>query len=288
MKEVGLKNVAQRSNFECNWKVISLIKIGAPHEYLACLFRGNEDGWVRMRIILTWALFFLSMTGALPAQSDSFAMRRALQRYTEVYGGGRDADALTSISIEGTQEIGGEVYDFLLRKKRPNSLRYRISREGQSVVTAYDGISGWMQIQKDGELTTRKLTRDERIVLKEEAIFEGPLFRHLESRRHQVEMTGLSRVEGRDAFVFQTREASGRRSIYYLDTRQPHVLKVERLGADDKVVMTTHYRDYRDVNDYPIAFEVETLVDGEVVSLVKVDSVTPNPGLLSFYFRMPE
>lgn len=227
------------------------------------------------------------MFGALDAQLDGFAMQRALQRYTEAYGGGRDVDALSSISIEGTQEQGGKVYDFLLRKKHPNFIRYRLSRAGRSVVTAYDGVSGWMQTREEGAVTTRQLTREERNALKEEAIFESPLFRHLEKSNHQVKMIGRQQVEGRDVYVFETREVSGRRSVYYLDTRKPHVLKVERLGAENAVEMTIFYRDYRDVEGYPFAFEVETRVGEKVVTLVKVHSIVPNSGLLSFYFRMP-
>ena len=263
------------------------VEISVACEHLACLLVLNDDGMRLMRLFLTWILLFLSMTGALVAQSDSFAMQRALQRYTEAYGGGRDADALSSISIEGTQEQGGQVFDFLLRKKRPNSIRYRLTHGEKSVVTAYDGIAGWTQSEENGEVTTRKLTREERIALKQEAIFEGPLFRHLERRSNEVEMTGRAQVEGRDVYIFKTRELSGRRSLYYLDARKPHVLKVERLGADDTVEMTILYRDYKDVEGYPFAFEVETRVGEEVVSLVKIDSIIPNAGLLSFYFRMP-
>lgn len=241
-----------------------------------------------MRLFCTWVLLFLSIVGALVAQSDSFAMQPVLQRYTEAYGVGRDAYALSSMSIEGTQELGGQVYDFLLQKKRPNSIRYRLTHGEKSVVTAYDGIAGWTQSEENGRVTTRKLTREERIALKQEAIFEGPLFRHQERRSNKVEMVGREQVEGREVYVFKTQEASGRRSLYYLDAREPHILKVERLGADDVVETTIMYRGYKEIEGYPFAFEVETRVGEEVVSLVKIDSISPNAGLLSYYFRMPK
>ena len=34
--------------------------------------------------------------------------------------------------------------------------------------------------------------------------------------------------------------------------------------------------------------EIENLVDGESVSLVKIESITVNPGILSFYFEVPK
>jgi hypothetical protein len=227
------------------------------------------------------------MSASLSAQTDAFAMQRALQEYTEAYGGGRDADALSSISIEGTQEQGGKVYDFILRKKRPNAIRYRLSYGDTSVATAFDGITGWMQTNSAEGEVTRKLSRKEVSALKKEAVFESPLFRHLENRSNRVEMLGRDQVDGRDVYVFLTREPNGRQSKYYLDARLPHILKTERLADDEIVEMTILYRDYRVVDGYPFAFEVETLKGDEVVSLVTVGSISVNPGLLSFYFKMP-
>lgn len=241
----------------------------------------------RMRLYFTTILLLFAASASLFAQADTFVMQRALQNYTEAYGGGRDADALSSISIEGTQAQGGKVYDFILRKKRPNAIRYRLTYEDVSVVTAYDGVTGWMQTHTAVGEVTRKLLRKEVDALKREAIFEGPLFRHLENRVNRVEMLGRDKVGGREVYVFATRELNGRKSKYYLDAREPYILKTERLAADETVEMTTLYRDYRVVDGYPFAFEVETLIGDEVVSLTQVESISVNPGLLSFYFKMP-
>ncbi|HAV12911.1 MAG TPA: hypothetical protein DCX06_05385 [Opitutae bacterium] len=241
-----------------------------------------------MRIGLISIFLFLAVGETLVAQSDAYVMQRALQRFTEAYGGGRDADALTSISIEGVQEQEGKVYDFLLRKKRPNSIRYRMTYAGHSVVAAYDGTTGWMQSEEDGKLITRKLSRVEVKQLKQEAAFEGPLFRHLERRSNSVEMTGRERIDGKDTFVFTTEDSDGNQARYYLGSRDSLILKMERLAADGSVTMTTLYRDYREVEGYPFAFEIESSIANKVVSSVKIHSISVNSGLLSFYFRMPK
>ncbi|MGJ8639667.1 MAG: hypothetical protein ACSHYA_09765 [Opitutaceae bacterium] len=240
-----------------------------------------------MRRHILLFLSVCSLLGSASAQTDSFVMQRALQGYTEAYGGGRDVDALSSISVEGTQEQDGKVYDFLLRKKRPNMIRYRLSHGENSVISAYDGRSAWMQTEQAGEIAVRKLTRVELSALKVEAAFETPLFKHLEDRSHRVEMSGREIVDGRETYVFVTQAQGGLRCRYFLDARRPHILKKERLGPKDVVELTVLYRDYKEVDGYPFAFEVETQVDGQVVSLVKVSSISANPGLLSFYFRMP-
>lgn len=242
-----------------------------------------------MRIhFISWILVFTSMVGVLSAQTDSYVMQRALQRYTEAYGGGRDATALSSISIEGTQTQDGNTHEFLLRKKRPNSIRYRLGLGENSETIGYDGRTGWMQVQDGTEVTTRLLTKGELQIVKNEATFDSPLFHHLQNRYNDVEMVGRDTVEAQNVFVYYVRESNGQRSRYYLDAQEPYVLKRELLNDQDEVILSTYYRDYREVQGYPFAFEIENRVGDSVVSTVKVENITANPGLLSFYFTMPK
>ncbi len=234
-------------------------------------------------------LITLGWTGALHGQSsDSFAMRRALQRYTEAYGGIRDVDKLASISVEGTQIQGGKTYNFLMRKKRPNSIRYRLSSGDTSIVSAYDGQTGWMQIDQAGKIRTMPLNADQVKILEDEGRFESPLFRHLEQRDNELKMIGRERVGELSTYVFEAHDSMGLTTRYYLDVNHPYVVQRERLDETGAVAMQTLYRDYREVEGYPFAFEVENRIGGKVVSVVKVDSIRVNPGLLSFYFDMPE
>lgn len=242
-----------------------------------------------MRIhLISWILVSTSLAGVLSAQTDTYVMQRALQRYTEAYGGGRDATALSSISIEGTQTQGGNTYDFLLRKKRPNSIRYRLSFGENSVTTGFDGRTGWIHVHEGVESKSRLLTKEELRVVKSEATFDSPLFHHLKNRYNEVEMIGRDTVDGQNAFVYFVEESNGQRSRYYLHFQQPHVLKREQLNDQDEVILSTYYRDYREVRGYPFAFEIENRVGDAVISSVKVENVIANPGLLSFYFTMPE
>ena len=240
-----------------------------------------------MHFHLTLALLLSTLGSGLFAQSDSFAMQRALQRYTDAYGGSHDINGLFSVSVEGTQEQRGEVYDFLIRKMHPDLIRYRLTDGETSVVTAYNGITGWLQTDRGGAVATRELTADELSDLKTEALFEAPLFRHLENRDNSVELEGRDNVHRRETLIFKTREVSGRESRYFLDAHKPHILKTERLAVDGTIAMTILCRDYRNVDGYPFAFQVETRVGNKLASLVKIDSIAANPWLPSFFFKMP-
>jgi hypothetical protein len=63
---------------------------------------------------------------------------------------------------------------------------------------------------------------------------------------------------------------------------------VDHLGADGELSIQTLYRDYREVEGFPFAFEIDTRVDGETRSLAKVKNIDVNPGILSFYFTKPK
>lgn len=241
-----------------------------------------------MRFYLIGFVLFLASVGALSAQSEAFTKQRALQRFTEAYGGDRDATALSSVRIVGKLEQDGKHFDFFLRKKRPNSIRYRIDHGDVSVIAGYDGIVGWLQTKQGSEVETRKLTRNEVRTLKKQSEFESPLFRHLEKRSYKIEMIGRGRVEDRNVFIFEVKQPSGARMRYYMDTFDPHILKYEELDDRGVVALTTYYRDYREVEGYPFAYDIETLKGDKVVAAVKIESIAANPGLLSFYFKMPE
>ena len=77
------------------------------------------------KLISVCLLYLVPIYGL--AQEDAFTLESVLQRFTKAYGGFRDADALSSLSVEGTILQNGQTFDFLMRKKRPHSMRYRLS-----------------------------------------------------------------------------------------------------------------------------------------------------------------
>ena len=77
-------------------------------------------------------------------------------------------------------------------------------------------------------------------------------------------------------------------SRYYLDLETAHIVRVDHLDADGELSIQTLYRDYREVEGFPFAFEIETRVNGETKSLAKVNSIDVNPGIFSVYFAKPK
>jgi hypothetical protein len=219
--------------------------------------------------------------------SNELMIRQLLQRYTETYGGLRDADRLASISIQGTQKQGGVDYGFHLRKKRPASMRYQLKRGDTSLTTIYNGRRGWLLIEKADTVSSEELSGARLELVRQEARFESPLYRHLEKPENKITFEGRERIGLEETYVLRVEEPDSPPSRYFIAAASAHVLRIDRLNEEGEVVFQTFYRDYREVEGYPFAYEVENRIEEETVSITRVESISVNPGLLSFYFQNP-
>lgn len=229
----------------------------------------------------------VSFAASAQAPGGELLIRQLLQRYTEAYGGLRDANRLASISIEGVQLQGGVEYTLHVRKKRPSSIRYQLERGDTSLTSIYNGRRGWLVTRKAGAVTTEELSGAELEALKKEARFESPLYRHLEKPENKISLKGREEIGLVDAYVLRVEEPGSPPSLYFLQTDNSYVLRIDRLNEAGEVVFQTVYRDYKMVDGYPFAHEVENRANGETVSITRVESILVNPGLLSFYFENP-
>jgi hypothetical protein len=220
--------------------------------------------------------------------SDEFIRQRILQGFTDTYGGVLDANTLSSISIEGVQIHGDQEYRFIMRKKRPSSVRYRLEQAEGVVIAGYNGRDAWLQKIQGGQSELSELTGTQLKMIRREAEFEGPLYRHREKPENKITLEGRAQVDGADCYILKVEEPNGRLSRYYLDAYKSYVLRLDQLAEDGSVAFQTLYRNYRTVEGYPFAYEIENRIDGETVALIQVDQIQVNPGLLSFYFEVPE
>ncbi|MEO0509863.1 MAG: hypothetical protein AAF065_08395 [Verrucomicrobiota bacterium] len=241
------------------------------------------------RLFLTACLFvFCGIQLCAQDSSDAFIIQKILKRYTDTYGDLREANKLTAVTFQGVQIQDGIEYPFLVRKKRPSSIRYRLEKGEVTFVTGYNGEDGWLQTSNGEETFVESLSGDQLKAIKREARFEGPLCRHLEKPENRITLSGHSWVGGRESYVLEITEAESVLSRYFLDVRNSHVLQVDQLNEEGVAEFQTIYRDYRDVKGYPFAHEIENRIGGETVSIVRIDSILVNPGVLSFYFEMPQ
>ena len=238
------------------------------------------------KLILVCLLYLLPILSF--AQDDAFTLESILQRFTKAYGGFRDVGALTSLSVEGTILQNGQTFDFLMRKKRPHFMRYRLSHESNSIITGYDGSQGWIRTKNNQDVSIDLLDDEARRKIRYQSRFDSPLFYHLQKRENQIELVERIILDERSVLVLEVIEYDSEASRYYLDFETAHIVRVDHLDADGEVSIQTLFRDYRLVEGFPFAFEIETRVKGETKSLAKVNSIDVNPGIFGVYFAKPK
>ncbi len=233
-------------------------------------------------------LLMVSLAGPVAGQHEARHVERILKRYTDKFERAREADGLSSVSYEGTVEQAGETHRFVLRKKRPNSIRYRLETPGGSVICGYNGREGWKRIETEAGVDIGPLAPAALELLRQEANFESPLFRHLEKPDVRIKLSGTERVGEANCHVLLAFKRGEPIFRYFLEIETSRLLRRDQIGPEGETELETYYRDYREVDGFPFAFEVENRVDGEVRSRTRIDSVRVNPGILSFYFEIPE
>ncbi|NBB79499.1 MAG: hypothetical protein GVY36_08655 [Verrucomicrobia bacterium] len=216
-----------------------------------------------------------------------YQLQRILGQYTELYGGMRDAAALSSVIVEGSIEQSGKKMRFMTHRKGPNLLRYCLFRDANSVTSGYDGEVGWIRRETNGAVEIERLEGADLDRIKEMARFESPLFRHNEKSDYVFKLLPQRYWKGRSVNVIEVTGSEGMVSHYFLDAQKAHILRLDKFDASGGLRGQTLYRDYREVEGFPFAYEVEQRSADETLSVAKVDSISVNRGVLSFYFKEP-
>ncbi len=231
-------------------------------------------------------LFFFA--AGLCAQQDDGALRDLLERYEATRGGIIKLEALGALQVEGVTKQQGQVYAFTLYKKRPGLVRFRMQRGEESVILGYDGRTAWKRVLRGSERVTESLDATGAELLGEEAALRDPLARALETFNRQVRYLGEEENDGVRTHAVEVFGPWKTRSVYFLDSETLDIIRRQRFDARGGQVLETLYADYREVEGYRFAFRIENQLDGETLSVTRLEAIQVNPGVLNFYFRPPQ
>jgi hypothetical protein len=221
------------------------------------------------------------------AEWSDEALTSLLGRYEDSRGGLLKLGGLEAVRVEGVTRQQGRVYSFVLHRKRPDLLRFRIELGEEALILGYDGQFAWKRSISQTGRETETLGREEADWLSREASLRDPLARALEGLSRSMRYLGLRESMERSVHVIEVVGPFGKRYVYHLDSSSLDVVRRETFAPSGEPVMETLYSDYREVEGYRFAFFIENRVAGQAISLTRIDSVKINPGVLSFYFKRP-
>ena len=180
---------------------------------------------------------------------------------------------------------------FRLARQRPNKSRLEIEFAGKTAVQVYDGTTGWKLRPYLNRDDVEELTPAEAKAVAEEDDLVDPLI-DAAAKGTKVELAGVERVAGRDAYKLRLTTRAGAARHVWVDAKSFLDVKVEGIPRrmDGKMrTVWVYQRDFRSVQGLKIPFVVETVVDGfPERHKVVLEKVAVNPKLDAATFAKPK
>ena len=180
---------------------------------------------------------------------------------------------------------------FKYEMKRPRKSRMEIEFAGKTAVQIYDGANGWKLRPYLNRNDVEPFTPDELKAEADKADLDGYLVDYT-AKGTKVELDGMEKVEGHDAYKLKVTPKAGRVQYVWVDAQS--FLDVKVSGSprrmDGKMHNVAIYqRDFKNVQGLMIPYVLETAVEGyRDTHKVTIESIEVNPKLEDALFTKPQ
>lgn len=191
---------------------------------------------------------------------------------------------------------------FALELKRPSKMRFELQFKGDTAIQAFDGTLGWKLRPFLNRREIEPYSPEETKIASAQGELDGFLIDYA-AKGTRVELDGMAKVEGRDAYQLKLTLKNGDVKHVWVDAQTFLETKIE--GRPRRLDGTYHpveiyYRDYHTVNGLQIPFVLETRVlpvaktalgfrDTPVPpEKITIDKVEVNPKLDDSLFSKPQ
>jgi hypothetical protein len=180
---------------------------------------------------------------------------------------------------------------FVMTAKRPRKVRIEFTFQGMTGVQAYDGSTPWMIMPFMGKPDPEEMPPEMSKDIIEQADIDGPLVDYKE-KGHQVELVGMTEIEGTKAYQLKVTLKNGDVLQYYLDAEYFVPIKVEgtRVVQGNPMDYETILSDYKDVGGgLMLAHSVDSRPKGaQQGQTIVLDTVELNVEAPDSLFVMPK
>ncbi len=234
-------------------------------------------------------LALLLAVPALTAQTPT--LDQVLAKHFEAKGGLAKLKAVTSMRISAKMSGGPMDFPLVIEAKRPASIRVGINIQGNQIIQAFDGKTGWSvnPFQQSAKKDPEPMTPEEVREIEVQADMDGPLVDWKE-KGHQVELQGREPVEGSDTFKLKLTLKNGdARTIFldvdnYLEVKQTSKRKIR----DTEMETETTMGDYKEVGGLMMAHAMEVGAKGSPQKQkIVIEKVELNVPIADQRFALP-
>lgn len=178
-----------------------------------------------------------------------------LDRYVKAIGGREAWKKVTSRISTGTIDVPAMSLSgtIEMREKAPNKLIASITINGAKFTQGFDGSVGWANDPQNG---LREQTGPELAETKRDSDFYHPL--DLRQLYSNFKVTGVEKVNDRDAYVVEASSVDGGNDRMYFDVQTGLVLRImgQHHMPEGVIAFTEDLEDYREVDGIKLPFTV--------------------------------
>ncbi len=223
---------------------------------------------------------------------EAMTADQLIAKNVEARGGIAKLKSVQSMRSTIKMAAGPMEIPMVLEAKRPNKFRMDITFQGQSMVQAYDGKTGWginPMAGYGGKGGAEPMTPDQLIQAEQQSDMDGPLVDY-KSKGHTVEYVGKETVEGSDAYKLKVTLKSSNVQYIFLDSETYLEIKATQKTKvrDTEVDAETFFGDFKEVDGLVFAHSIESGAAGiPMRQKMTIEKVELNPAIDDTRFVMP-
>lgn len=203
----------------------------------------------------------------LAVNLQSQSLNQVLDAHFEAVNQKKTLEVKTVTMNGRIMQMGMEL-PMVMKMKRPDKVRMELNIQGQEMVTAYDGVNGWMIAPWIGP-DPQDMPADQLKDMKERADFEGDLWNY-EEKGHKAEFQGKADMEGTDAWVIRLTKKNGDVATFYIDTDSYLLIKQKTRTVINGVEVESEQipGNYKLYSGIPMPTSIESRAMGQSVQII--------------------
>ena len=228
------------------------------------------------------------MSVALAAAADP-TLDEIVARHVAARGGREKMQAIQSLKVTGKMVMLAVQAEapLTLLIKRPASVRFEITVQGNKTVRAFDGTTAW-DINPNRGPGARKAEDREARRTGETADFDGPLV-NAKDKGITLELLGKEDVEGSAAYKVKAIRQNGDVDYHWVDTKSFLEVKSSnrRTVMGREMEIEAFPTDYKPVHGVLIPASMEQRMDGKPIVRIVWETIEANAPIDDAVFKMP-
>ena len=233
------------------------------------------------------ALAAILIAGNASAQTPS--ADELVAKHLAARGGEDKLKAVNTMRLTGNVTVQGMDMPVTVVSKRPNKMKQEMTMQGKTITQAYDGQQVWAVNPMLGGTAPRTIDGAAADAVKNQSLFDGPLVGYKE-RGDTLEVVGPEDVEGAKTWKLKLTRKDGKAMHIYLDAESGLEKKWSATMEQNGLTMEidTFITDYQPVEGIQVARTMRTLIGGQQMSVLKINSVAFNVPVEDSEFAMPK